>query len=376
VTPDEAEAGFVPKFITKGGSTTLQFPSGTPANTRLHGISGKGKLLLPQPLETYTAGFVPNKNLAPRTNVDWEKLEGGVAVPALWDRTIGGYTLESFGPHVLTNPKKLQGGTAYQRWGHLQPDQPAGASGSDVISRYIKRTQDAAKEGQPFLITSAMGNEGGDFSSMMYAPIIDVFRQNRGKIDNKLVAELDNGIRNKLFNDSKKIMGEEKAKIYADKWPGMDNPDLDTILAKMAGPYRSTMAKVMDKAKYRKGDMPDISALRFATTEPDLLHAPSLSTGYSVAKLDPRGIAMPSGHNDYDTAIRGLGYLGGAKTHSPWDMFWRDFAATRPAGENFAHTQKAFLTQMPLQKIDARLVDAIKKHEENAVRRGNPFGND
>jgi hypothetical protein len=258
----------------------------------------------------------------------------------------------------------------------LQPDQPAGASGSDVISRYIKRTQDAAKEGQPFLITSAMGNEGGDFSSMMYAPIIDVFRQNRGKIDNKLVAELDNGIRNKLFNDSKKIMGEEKAKIYADKWPGMDNPDLDTILAKMAGPYRSTMAKVMDKAKYRKGDMPDISALRFATTEPDLLHAPSLSTGYSVAKLDPRGIAMPSGHNDYDTAIRGLGYLGGAKTHIPWDMFWRDFAATRPAGENFAHTQKAFLTQMPLQKIDARLVDAIKKHEEDAVRRGNPFGND
>ena len=376
VAPDEAEAGFVPKFITKGGSTTLQFPSGTPANTRLHGISGKGKLLLPQPLETYTAGFVPNKNLAPRTNVDWEKLEGGVAVPALWDRTIGGYTLESFGPHVLTNPKKLQGGTAYQRWGHLQPDQPAGASGSDVISRYIKRTQDAAKEGQPFLITSAMGNEGGDFSSMMYAPIIDVFRQNRGKIDNKLVAELDNGIRNKLFNDSKKIMGEDRARAYADKWPGMDNPDLDTMLAKMAGPYRSTMAKVMDKAKYRKGDMPDISALRFATTEPDLLHAPSLSTGYSVAKLDPRGIAIPSGHNDYDTAIRGLGYLGGAKTHIPWDMFWRDFAATRPAGENFAHTQKAFLTQMPLQKIDARLVDAIKKHEENAVRRGNPFGND
>jgi hypothetical protein len=221
-----------------------------------------------------------------------------------------------------------------------------------------------------------MGPEGGDFSSMMYHPIIDVFRANRGKIDNKLVERLDQGIRNKLFSDNRLLLGDERALAYANRWPGMDNPDLDALLASMPGPYRSTMAKVMDKSMYRKGNMPDISALRFATTEPDLLHAPSLSTGYSVAKLDPSGAAIPSGHADYDTAIKGLGYQGGARTHIPWNMFWREFAKTRPEGENFAHTQKAFLTQMPLQKIDAQLVDTIKKYEEEAVRRGNPFGND
>jgi hypothetical protein len=141
----------------------------------------------------------------------------------------------------------------------------------------------------------------------------------------------------------------------------------------MGGGYRSAIAKAMDTAAMKTLGVPDVASIRHAATQPELLNSPNLSTGFSVAKVDPGAPSVSSGHTTYPVGMKGLGYEGGSQVDIPFNLFWRDFMKTRPPGESMAHTQRAFTMQMPVQKADPQWVDTISNFERNALRGAIPL---
>jgi hypothetical protein len=357
LAPQDAEAAKAPKILQQAIGKTFKHP-----------ISGT-KLVTP--IEDMSPVFgSPKEAITPRRPMNWAETEGGVFMPATWDRTRGDRAiLESINGQKLTNPDVMEGGPLYMNWGDLQPDKQVAASGEKIIERMMSRAADAKKlagEGDVYLANVLMGLEGGDFSHMVANPLIDLARQ-RG-FSKAEAALVDDAIRKAIIQNQPTGKSMEKKVEYANRWPGIMHKDLDKMVWEMPGAFRSSIAKAFDTKAMKDLGVPDVGSVRFAATQPELLNSPSLSTGFSVAKVNTDGAPVRSGHTTYSSGMPGLGYSGGSQVDIPFDLFWRDFMKTRPPVESGSNRQRAFTTQMPLQQADAAWVDAISDYERNVLR--------
>jgi spore germination cell wall hydrolase CwlJ-like protein len=364
----------VPRAMGTAGAAGILAPGDAEAaklpirpGTFKHPISGTRLIT---PMEEMRPVYSPaTEQITPRKPMNWSATQGSVYQPAVWDRTLGdrSHLIEVNG-QKLTNPKRMEGGPLYMNWGDLQAQKPVAASGSAVIDRMIDRSRDAQKlaQGKDVLLANVlMGPEAGDFSHMVADPLLDLARQ-RG-FSKTEAAVMDDLIRKALIQSqpSKKDMNKKIA--YASAWPGINHPDLDELMWKLPGPFRSSIAKAMDSS-YAKGlGVPDVAAIRYAATQPELLNSKNLSTGFSIAKMNPSGNLIPSGHTTYNSAAPGLGYQGGSQVDIPFDLFWRDFMKTRPPVESSSNMQRAFTMQMPLQKADQHWIDTVSDYERGVL---------
>jgi hypothetical protein len=333
-----------------------------------HPISGT-KLITP--IEEMRPVFgAPTEAITPRRPMDWSSTEGGVYMPATWDRSRGDRAvLKEINGQKLVNPQVMEGGPLYMNWGDLQPGKQVAASGSEIISRMGDAAAEAKKlagDKDVYLANVLMGLEGADFSHMVANPLLDLARQ-RG-FSKSEAALVDDSIRKALMQSLPSKAPIEKKISYASAWPGIMHPNLDELMWKMGGPYRSSIAKAMDTAAMKELGVPDVASIRYAATQPELLNSPNLSTGFSIAKVNPGAPAVSSGHTTYPVGLPGLGYEGGSQVDIPFSMFWRDFMKTRTPGENPSHTQRAFTMQMPVQKADPEWVDTISNYERDVLR--------
>jgi hypothetical protein len=357
VTPEDAEAAKLPKLF----------------GTFKHPVSGT-KLVTP--IEEMRPVFsAPTEAITPRRPMDWASTEGGVYMPATWDRSRGDRAiLEEINGQKLTNPQRMEGGPLYMNWGDVQPEKQVAASGQSIVDRMIETSAEAKKlagDKDVYLANVLMGLEGADFSHMVANPLVDLARQ-RG-FSKSEAALVDDAIRKSIIQNLPSKAPMDKKIAYASAWPGIMNPDLDQLMWKMGGGYRSAIAKAMDTAAMKTLGVPDVASIRHAATQPELLNSPNLSTGFSVAKVDPGAPSVSSGHTTYPIGMKGLGYEGGSQVDIPFNLFWRDFMKTRPPGESMAHTQRAFTMQMPVQRADPQWVDTISNFERNALRGAIPL---
>lgn len=126
------------------------------------------------------------------------------------------------------------------------------------------------------------------------------------------VGRLNTAIRNEIANVPRtEAMIKNNTQWDFPRFPGIKYGDLEQHLAGNADPYRKAFLRAMEKNRDVPG-APDVVAARYAVTDPDLLHAPTGSSGLSMTQLT--GDVVPGAHPDFPRHLTGKGNwtLGGS----------------------------------------------------------------
>ena len=211
-----------------------------------------------------------------------------------------------------------------------------------------------------FGLHSTMGITGSDSSDMMVKALLNQMPQS--KIAKKDISLFDEKMRNRLPD-----------------WPGIKSKDVEDYMMKLPFAKRETLAKEMDKAAFMKAGFPNVAETRFAITEPRMMSAPHLSTGYSIAELNPsakvmRDVDVP--HPNYPGAMPSgspEAYFGGFSKpiHASkiWKNWWENLAPIAREYKNRPMAQRGLLTQFPIEKVDQEMVDRIMLEQEANKRK-------
>jgi hypothetical protein len=306
------------------------------------------------PVEDMRAGVIPQGELAPRTIIDPQSLQGSILTPAVGDRTRAGASLVEINEKPLAYGVSLEGGPNYMRGAAAQgPDASVWASDEKVIKRIANQNKKLQQSGQPVnFVYSAMGARSGDFSHMTADALLAQIPGS--KILNKDVAAFDAVMRKRDKN-----------------WPGLENIEAvrQALLAPETGTkLRKPFVEEMAKGKYQKAGFPDVGSTRFAIQEPDLALAPTGATGYNIAQLTPqtRLVTNPAiPHTTYPADLGQGRYLGGLDQPVPREVMFPDFYATRrAAGKPVEADDRAFSLSNVSQRADQQWLDNFMRHLE------------
>lgn len=304
---------------------------------KFHPVGGGGTLRRPFSQMTSTTRptsplFLPDKQITP------EDLPiGSWLLPLYGDKTKAGETLTHVNEQQLPTEQKLGGG------GRFMQENPGRLWASDQgkAATVSKKVQELEREsGQPVLATHvSMGARGSDFAKMTARTLLQMTDQKA--IPDELAQAFD-------------------ARMAADgvkNWPGIKNVNVEEWLATAPGGDRAKLAQVMELAPYQKhGAFGDVGSTRKAISEPELVHAPMLTSGMTVGKFAPGGAIAPDAgtHESYRTDWLGqhLGNLG----QLPFDVMFPDvmarYVAKNPAlAKNLPTIGYSVERQLPAQQI-------------------------
>jgi hypothetical protein len=311
-----------------------------------HAIS---EINLRRPFEEMTAAYRPTAELQPRLTIDPAQLQGGTILPLLGDRTIAGQELTHINDVPLANPVALHGGPNYPR-----ANDAVWAANRGSASRIANQAQAIAEQtGRPvYGVYSPMAIPSSDFATMTTEALRAQLPA--ANLPQATQAQFDAAMRAPWGQDFPALPN----------FPGIANLSDEWIAG--AGSGRTKLAKLMDTKRFQQLGFPDVGSTRKALNEPDLLHVPTGSAGYSVVQFDPMAKVAPSAHPTYDTQIAGT-YLGGLPVNVPREQMWPDWMATRPAGEAGTSRQaRAFATQLPGQEANQQWLDQLMNWMGNA----------
>jgi hypothetical protein len=296
MTPEEAEAAGKSKMVRQV-LDIMRANAPPPSNKDPRFWHNISSTKLSRPLDEMRASYEridPVFQTPVRNPADYE---GKALVTTFGDPSIGGVRLTGVNDQKLENPTLMQGGPSFVHGEAARgPDRSIWASDLNMVSALANRAAAAQKAGyEPFLNYVKMGGESPDYSHHITDPLLDLFRQSR--VPKGVVSEFDRKMREGFNKDFPN---------YAD-WPGLRSKDLDNYLFE-TGPAkaRTAMAKLMGTGEFQNLGMPDVGAVRFAATEPDLLNVPNYSSGRMIARMDPeakaiRKTAVP--HKTYRTQL-------------------------------------------------------------------------
>lgn len=308
--------------------------------------------------------YTRKDNLAPYRELTPEDLyrERAYIAPALGDRSPGNMIIDEINGVRLARPVDTQGGGDFQRanldaaWANRE------AAAKNLMKKIAGRTSDDAPV---YMAHTLMGLDSVDSSHMMAQALLRQITTNKGNIDKAAAKKLDESI-------SKRIKG----------WPGIMNTEaVEQFLMreKSPGTHSSILAKALDKAGPRKGGFPDVGAARFAVTDPRLLSADQLASGYTFSRLNPRGALFRSErpHETYPVNLpsAGEGYAGGFRNQVPAEVMFSDWArGMKPVdkmGRPLSPTmkQQALMTQVPVQRANQEWLDTVMSYIEANPRK-------
>ena len=235
---------------------------------------------LATPLDQMTAEYKatePKFTIPVKTPSDYE---GKAFISAAGDPTLGGVDLIGVNGQKLINPTKMQAGPSFTYGASAQgPDKSVWASDLPIMTAIGNRGKKAYDAGfDPYLNYIKMSGESPDYSHHISDTLLDLFKQS--KVTDDAVTKFDTKMREGFSKDYP---------AYPD-WPGLNAPNLDDYLYKTGpGKSRTAMAKLMASGTFQKLGMPDVASVRYAVTEPRLLHSPNYSSGSMIARMDPLG---------------------------------------------------------------------------------------
>ena len=365
-----AQYALARKITTKGSDVLAANPGA--ANVKM---SKFGK-----PLEEMESTALSKNMMLPRKEADLEEMQrrGARLFPFLGDLSPADKILLKSGQTSLTDPSEQQGGADFMRSEFAKGADPA-AYGNRIgaAKTLAKKIAMQTPEGTPAIGTHvAMGLGSVDSSHHAYEPILRMIPNS--PIAQKHVEEFDEMMRQAL----------PPSKKYPTAWPGvMNTKEAEQFFASRPGTHASFFAKKIDSSKWQKAGFPDVGEVRFSASNPDLLGAPRLSTGYAFSEVEPskRVISNPDlKHKTYPALIpsTGEGYLGGSSDPIPSKLMFRDFYKTlktkdksgkiidydSPAGQTLA--QQSLMTKVPYQDATQEWLDGIMEDRRQKEDRG------
>ena len=365
-----AQYALARKITTKGSDVLAANPGA--ANVKM---SKFGK-----PLEEMESTALSKNMMLPRKEADLEEMQrrGARIFPFLGDLSPADRILLKTGQTALTDPSEQQGGADFMRSEFAKGADPA-AYGNRIgaAKTLAKKIAMQTPEGTPAIGTHvAMGLGSVDSSHHAYEPILRMIPNS--PIAQKHVEEFDEMMRQAL----------PPSKKYPTAWPGvMNTKEAEQFFASRPGTHASFFAKKIDSSKWQKAGFPDVGEVRFSASNPDLLGAPRLSTGYAFSEVEPSKRVISNSdlkHKTYPALIpsTGEGYLGGSSDPIPSKLMFRDFYKTlktkdksgkiidydSPAGQTLA--QQSLMTKVPYQDATQEWLDGIMEDRRQKQERG------
>lgn len=272
----------------------LEPAEAAPRDPRLfHGISA---IKLPKPVSEYFSRHSERAPMVGKT-FDLAELQGKRLLPTVGDTTVPNTYLEQIEAYKLPERVKMGGGG---RFADVEGNNPDVWMSAQTLAQGLVNKSDeiARKTGADVLtVPTALSGTGGDYSHHVWSPLVDVLKDTKG-ISKSAREEFDTAMRE-----------------AAPDFPGI-NARRDTLqryFQQAPRTPRTSFAQIMDSRRFQDLGFPDVAAVRHAATDPELLHAPMGSSGYSVFRINPQQIVHPStSHGTYSHGITGqnVGSMG------------------------------------------------------------------
>jgi hypothetical protein len=329
------------------------------------------------PFEELEAQFSPKHNLMPRKELDIEQLKREKArlVPLVGDKTPADTLLTGVQGVPLSGFVNQQGGGNYARSEFATGDDPSAwrsrAGAAKSMQEKAHRMHDP--ERPLYGVHVSMGHKSGDSSHMLlHAAIrhIDGIQNSNRPISSSDIRAFDEEMRAKFPSSPQFPM----------EWPGILNTDrVHDFFYNQPGKAKARPGKHvtkfvqnLDSVRWQKAGFPNVAALRFANTEPELLGEPQGATGFTVSRLDTSTKRLQPNdsrlaHETYTHGMPSLGYAGGFPALVQAKDIWRDHLGG--AGDDPTKVQHTLMTKFPAVDVDDRVVDLVRGAQEERKRR-------
>lgn len=330
--------------------------------SRIKGIkTGYSGLVKPyKPEDVVVTRSVVNPNVLNKPVIDPSALQGGYMLGWTGDRANAGTVIEAIDGRRLSVPVREQGG------GDWMMDSPESIMASEVgtSTGLLNRLNELAESGSPVYSNHLlMGEQAVDFNTM----ISDLFSGMRNRVNAKTAKDIDKDIRNTAITN--KDTG--KVTYPYSNFVGINSDELPNWLAGLTGSNRSKFMKMMDKKGIQSVEgIPDIGKLRIANTVPELLNAPTMSSGFAIGRYNPEvgRIINPSvAHKTYNSQIAGTP-VGTFGVQLPYQTVFPDFAkyVEMKQAENAGNRADYLaMRKPPVQYLDQEWVDSVSQAIEN-----------
>ena len=337
-------------------------PAVTAKPSRVKGIkTGYSGLVKPyKPEDVVVTRSVVNPNVLNKPVIDPSALQGGYMLGWTGDRANAGTVIEAIDGRRLSVPVREQGG------GDWMMDSPESIMASEVgtSTGLLNRLNELAESGSPVYSNHLlMGEQAVDFNTM----ISDLFSGMRNRVNAKTAKDIDKDIRNTAITN--KDTG--KVTYPYSNFVGINSDELPNWLAGLTGSNRSKFMKMMDKKGIQSVEgIPDIGKLRIANTVPELLNAPTMSSGFAIGRYNPEvgRIINPSvAHKTYNSQIAGTP-VGTFGVQLPYQTVFPDFAkyVEMKQAENAGNRADYLaMRKPPVQYLDQEWVDSVSQAIEN-----------
>ena len=321
-----------------------------------HGVS---TIKLPKPIDEMSSILRP-VNPAKEVVASPARFQGGLLMPLLGDRTATAAMLEQVNGYKFANPVSLEGGHGYM----ANNPGKAWAAGKSIAPGIARVAREGAESGKPvYGVYTAMGERSADFSHMVSDTLSEMAKHT------------------KITPEGEALFNETMRKV-SPGFPGINDPGVAQYLRDAPGAVRNVFAKTMDTAPMQKHGFPSVAEARVAVTDPRLLNEPTGAAGLSIARMDPEGRLVPSGHGTYDTGVGG-DYVAGVGASVPKEIMFSDLldpltkhadaiaqARVEAGLKPFRPTEDYLMSRMPkgmpkFQEANQKWVDTNSKYLED-----------
>lgn len=286
------------------------------------------------------------------------------------DSTMGNTIIDEINGLQLPSPVMQQAGHAFgDNIDDLGFMSEAGALAAKTNA--WGRMQDGG--GRVAVTPMTMGTSGGDFSQHQAMNLVQAIRAAESQIDPNFVPLVG------AAKNNNRLLPEGM---------GLLSPELPEYLMSLKGGQRAAFVKALDTAPALQAGVPSVGAVRWASTDQNLIDQPTLSSGYrlfepDLADRDLRDFFIyPENHGSYDAAIKRVGDNMTMGAPRPWMLQFPDEAydkimASTPRGSNMPMVKampkdlKSFQMNPNLrQQIDNQWVDSNMTYDELIRGRG------
>jgi hypothetical protein len=286
---------------------------------------------------------------------------------ATGDRTSANRAIEQINDLILRTPGVTYGGPEYMDLLRAWASEPT------AMAAKANALQEVPEGVRSLLAYMPMGERSGDFSKHMsdvYGAATKVKMAGNAAPSNADVTKI-NDLISKKFPKLKDV-------------PSVASDQFADWLSGQKGGTRAKIIKAFDGADFKALGMPDVSAVRFAVTNPDLVKSDALSVGYRMSEPDASGgIVRSKEHPSYGaylpmaegTQNMTLGY------ELPWWIGARDTALQKiaPGGKTYALPKdiKSYMGNPRIyQNIDQQWVDEASSYGDLLASEGKKAADD
>jgi hypothetical protein len=275
-----------------------------PGSRFWHGISG---VKLPKPIDEYYSVHTQRAPMLGKT-VEPADLLGKRLLPTVGDTTVPNTYLHQIEDYRLPERVKMGGGG---RFADVKGNDPDVWMSAQTLAQGLANKSDeiARATGDDVLtVPTALSGTGGDYSHHVWSPLVDVLKDTKG-ISKSAREEFNTAMRE-----------------VAPDFPGINarRNTLQRYFQEAPRTPRTSFAQIMDTRRFQDLGFPDVAAVRHAATDPELLHAPMGSSGYSIFRIDPQQTVRPSDrHGTYSHGIAGQN-VGGLGLIAPPELVFPD----------------------------------------------------